>query len=181
MTKDAIQMIKPYLDATNIDLKFFRDESYRKICKGSLQPVLDSIRLMRESGIWVEVTTLVVPGLNDSEQELQGIAEFLAGVDKDMPWHISRFYPNYNMADREPTPEAALKKAEEIGRKAGLRFIYAGNVWGWGQDTLCQSCGRVLIKREGFGVQEYNIDGGACVYCRHRVPGVFAERKGDSG
>jgi pyruvate formate lyase activating enzyme len=181
MTKDAILMIKPYLDAANVDLKFFKDESYRKICKGSLQPVLDSIQCMHESGIWVEVTTLVVPGLNDSEQELKKIAGFLAGVDKTIPWHISRYYPHYQMTDQDPTPESTLKKAEEIGRAAGLMYVYAGNVWGWGQDTVCHSCKKTLIKREGFSVPEYNIDNNVCAYCRTRIPGVFAEIKEREG
>jgi len=181
MTKEAIHMIKPYLDAANVDLKFFKDDSYRKICKGSLQPVLDSIRTMHDSGIWVEVTTLVVPGLNDSAQELKAIAGFLADVDKTIPWHISRFYPHHQMTDQEPTPEATLRQAEEIGRKAGLQYVYAGNVWGWGQDTVCHSCNKVLIKREGFGVLEYNIDGGICVYCRAKIPGVFADITKEKG
>jgi len=123
MSKEALQKIQPYLDAANVDLKYFKDESYRKVCSGSLQPVLDSIKLMKELGIWVEVTTLVVPGSNDSPEELKGIAEFLAGVDKFMPWHISRFFPNYKFTDLDATPEATLKMAEEIGYKAAKCFL----------------------------------------------------------
>ena len=129
----------------------------------------------------MEVTTLIVPELNDSAQELKAIAEFLAGVDKRIPWHISRFYPHYQMTDREATPEATLKKAEEIGRKAGLQYIYVGNVWGWGGDTACPSCKKILIRREGFSVLEYNIDNGACVYCQTTIPGVFADIQKESG
>ena len=181
MAREAILLIKPYLDAANVDLKFLNDASYRKICKGSLQPVLDSIRCMRESGIWVEVTTLIVPGVNDSAQELSAIAGFLAGVDTSIPWHISRFYPHYQMTAQEPTPEETLKKAEEIGRAAGLTYVYAGNVWGWGQDTVCHSCKKTLVKREGFSILEYNIDAGACAYCRTRIPGVFADTPHEDG
>lgn len=173
MTKDALLMIKPYLDAANVDLKFFKDSSYKKICAGSLEPVLHSIRVMRELGIWVEVTTLVVPGENDSEEELTGIAEFIAGVDRDMPWHVSRFHPDYKFTDRQATSEDALKKAEKIGKGAGLTYIYVGNIAGFGNDTFCPSCKKLLIKREVFSVSEYNIKQGRCVFCNAAIPGLF--------
>lgn len=174
MTKEAIQMIKPYLDAANVDLKFFREDSYKKICAGSLGPVLNSIRLMRELGIWVEVTTLVVPGENDSEEELCGIAEFIASVDKDTPWHVSRFHPDYHFTDHRATPEDALKRAQEAGRNAGLTYIYAGNVQGWGNDTICPKCGKLLIKREVFSILEYNIKNNRCPGCNAVISGVFS-------
>jgi pyruvate formate lyase activating enzyme len=174
MTQEAIEMIKPYLDAANVDLKFFREDSYKKICAGALEPVLDSIRLMKKSGIWVEVTTLIVPGENDSGEELSGIAGFIASVDKDMPWHVSRFHPDYKFTDHGATPEAALKKAQEIGKNAGLTYIYAGNVYGWGNDTICPNCHKTLIKREVFSVLEYNIKGNTCSFCNTVIPGVFS-------
>jgi pyruvate formate lyase activating enzyme len=173
MSKECLDMIKPYLDAANVDLKFFRDESYRKICSGSLQPVLDSIIRMHESGIWVEVTTLVVPGENDSEEELKDIAEFISGVDKNMPWHISRFYPDYKFTDRQATPEMTLKRAEELGRKSGLNYVYIGNVYGFGNDTYCHNCKKLLVRREVFSVLENNIKDGKCIYCDAVIPGVF--------
>ncbi len=173
MSKDALLTIQPYLDAANVDLKYFKDESYRKICSGSLQPVLDSIKLMKELGIWVEVTTLVVPGSNDSPEELKGIAEFLAGVDKFMPWHISRFFPNYKFTDLDATPEQTLNMAEEIGRKAGLQYVYVGNFSGQGSDTHCHNCKKLLIKREGFSIIESKIQGGKCAFCQEQIPGVF--------
>jgi pyruvate formate lyase activating enzyme len=173
MTKEALLMIKPYLDAANVDLKFSKDSSYKKICAASLQPVLDSIKLMRELGIWVEVTTLVVPGENDSEKELTAIAEFIASVDKNIPWHVSRFYPDYKFTDHPSTPEATLKKALNIGSKAGLIYIYAGNVYGWGNDTYCTACKKLLIKREIFSVLEYNIKEGKCAFCNAQLPGVY--------
>lgn len=173
MTKDALVEIKPYLDAANVDLKFFKDSSYKRVCAATLQPVLDSIRLMHELGVWVEVTTLVVPGENDSEEELRGIAEFIASVNRNIPWHISRFHPDYKFVDYPATPEAVFKKAFEIGQGAGLTYIYAGNVRGWGNDTHCHSCKKLIIKRDGFGVLEYNIKDNECAFCNSVIPGVF--------
>ena len=173
MTPECLQMAKPYLDGANADLKFFNDASYQKVCAGSLQPVLDSIRLMRQMGVWVEVTTLVIPGENDSEEELKGIAEFIAGIDAFTPWHISRFHPDYRFEEHSATPEKSLKKAMEIGKDAGLRYVYAGNVYGWGNDTFCHGCKKLLIKREGFSILENHVAGGKCSYCGVVIPGVF--------
>ena len=174
MTKECLTMKKPYLDAANVDLKFFKDSSYKKICAGSLDPVLNSIRLMKEMGIWVEVTTLVVPGENDSDETLSGIARFIASVDKNMPWHISRFHPDYKFTDYEATSELTLKKAQDIGKGCGLTYIYVGNVYGWGNDTFCPSCKKLLIKREGFNIVEYNIKNKECSFCNTLIPGVFS-------
>jgi pyruvate formate lyase activating enzyme len=173
MTTDALSMIKPYLDAANVDLKFFNDASYKKICAGSLKPVQETIKFMRKNNIWVEVTTLVVPGSNDTDKELRHIAEFLARVDKDMPWHISRFFPNYQFKGYDPTAEGSLQKAYAIGQKAGLRYIYVGNVYGWGNSTFCHNCKNTVIKREGFIIREYKIDDNACAYCKTPIPGRF--------
>ncbi|MCX5696941.1 MAG: AmmeMemoRadiSam system radical SAM enzyme [Candidatus Omnitrophica bacterium] len=173
MSRDCLKMIRPYLDAANVDLKFFKDGSYRRVCSGSLSPVLDSIRLMKEMGVWVEITTLIVPGENDSGPELKDIADFIAGLDKDMPWHISRFHPDFEFGDRQATPEATLKKALDIGKDAGLTYIYVGNVLGLGNDTYCPECKKLLIKREVFEVLEYNIKQGKCVFCNSAIKGVF--------
>lgn len=173
MTEECLTTIKPYLDAANVDLKFFSDGSYRKICAGRLTPVLDSIRLMHKLGIWVEVTTLIVPGENDSEEELKGIAEFIAGVDKKIPWHVSAFHPDYKFIDHEATPEETLKMAEGQGLGAGLQYIYAGNVRGLSSDTYCPGCRKLLVRREAFSVSEYYIKQGKCAFCEARVPGVF--------
>ncbi|MBM3255640.1 MAG: AmmeMemoRadiSam system radical SAM enzyme, partial [Candidatus Omnitrophica bacterium] len=173
MTSEMLVMAKEYLDAANVDLKFFKDSSYKKICSGTLQPVLDSIRLMKKIGIWVEITTLVITGENDSADELRGIAEFIASVDKDMPWHISCFHPDYKFIDHQVTPEETLKNAQEIGYNAGLKYIYIGNVYGWGNDTYCHNCKKPLIKREGFGILGYNIKEGRCPFCNINIPGVF--------
>ncbi len=173
MTAEALEMIKPYLDAANVDLKFFKDSSYKKICAASLKPVLDSIKLMHDLDIWVEVTTLVVPGENDSQEELRDIAGFIASVDKNIPWHVSRFHPDYQFTDRQPTPEATLKKAQEIGKESGLTYIYVGNVIGFGNDTFCPNCKKLLIKRELFSILEYNIKHGKCAFCNTAIPGVL--------
>ncbi|MFA5156707.1 MAG: AmmeMemoRadiSam system radical SAM enzyme [Candidatus Omnitrophota bacterium] len=173
MTKDALEMIRPFLDAANVDLKFFREDSYRRVCTASLEPVKDTIRLMRELGIWVEVTTLVVPGENDSKEELGDIANFLASVDKGMPWHISRFHPDYKFTDHKATPEETLKMAQGLGKAAGIKYIYAGNVSGWGNDTYCPACGKALIKREGFEVLMNKVKQGKCGFCQVQIAGVF--------
>ena len=172
MSLKALDIIRPYLDACNVDLKSFSDKFYRKICKGRLQPVLDSIAYMHEIGIWVEVTTLVVPGANDSEDELSSIAEFIAGVDTGIPWHISRFHPDYKFTKTGPTPLETLEKAASIGQKAGLHFVYIGNVPG-DKDTICPKCKRVLISRRGYYISRPEIKHGTCAFCNTTIPGVW--------
>ncbi len=173
MTKACLKEIAPYLDAANVDLKFFKDSSYKKICSASLAPVLDSIKLMVDMGIWVEITTLIIPGINDSDEELSEIAKFILSVGKDIPWHISRFHPDYKFNGYLPTPEETLKKAQAIGEEAGLSFVYAGNVYGFGNDTLCPLCKKRLIRRDVFKVTELNIQDSKCLYCQSLVPGIF--------
>lgn len=173
MTAEALNKINPYLNACNVDLKSFREEFYNEICKAHLQPVLDSIRRMRELDIWVEVTTLLVPGLNDTEQELTGIAEFIAEVDRDIPWHISRFHPDYKYLDPGPTPLESLHLAYALGESAGLRFIYLGNVRSDKEHTLCPKCRKTIIARQGFMLSDYNIRDSACSFCGAAVAGVF--------
>jgi len=172
MTKEALETINPYLDAANVDLKSFREEFYTKICKGHLQPVLDSIKLMKKLNIWLEVTTLVVSGQNDSREELNDIAQFVASVGKEVPWHISRFSPNYKFLDQEATPMETLKMAFEIGKSAGLKYVYMGNVLE-GNDTFCYDCGKLLVKRSYFAVVKNNIEEGKCSFCGAVVDGIF--------
>ncbi len=128
MTLKALEKISPYLDAANIDLKSFREDFYKEMCKAHLEPVLESIKTMKELGIWVEITTLVVTGKNDRDEEFEDIAEFIAGVDPGIPWHISRFHPDFKYLDRAPTPVETLKRAREIGNKTGLEHIHLGNI-----------------------------------------------------
>ncbi|MFA6130451.1 MAG: AmmeMemoRadiSam system radical SAM enzyme [Candidatus Omnitrophota bacterium] len=173
MSSEAVDLLKPYLDAANIDLKFFKDSSYQRICSAHLKPVLDSILRLRDAGIWVEITTLVIPGENDSPEELSGIAGFIAGANRDIPWHLSRFHADYKFDSYQDTPEYTLKLACDLGKKAGLRYVYAGNVTSWGQDTLCPACKKLLIKREGFSISEMNIVENKCIFCRTDLAGVF--------
>jgi pyruvate formate lyase activating enzyme len=173
MTAEALETIRPYLDAANVDLKAFREETYEKVCRARLGPVLDSIRLMRRLDIWVEVTTLVVPGLNDSDAELGDIARFIAGVDPDMPWHISRFHPDYKYTEAGLTPVDTLRRAFAIGWRAGLRYVYIGNVSGESDVTYCPHCFRPLIQRRGFRVEMNRVREGACPDCRTPIAGIF--------
>ncbi len=174
MTPEMLEAFHPYLDAANVDLKAGRDEFYRQYCGARLQPVLDSLKKMKSMGIWVEVTTLVIPGLNDSEEELRSIAEFIVKeLGPETPWHVSRFHPHYKMLDRPPTPVATLHRAREIGLKVGLRYVYEGNVPGSeGENTYCYNCGRLLIRRFGFSILEYRIANGRCYNCGATIDGV---------
>jgi pyruvate formate lyase activating enzyme len=174
MTAEALATIAPVLHAANVDLKSFSDSYYRKVCGATLAPVLDTIRRMRERGIWVEVTTLIVPGRNDSDEELTALARWLASVDRDVPWHVSAFHPTYRMLDVPPTRAGALHRAARIGQQAGLRHVYTGNVPGdsW-EDTACPACGRPLVRRRGFAVLENALVDGRCPACRFAVAGVW--------
>jgi pyruvate formate lyase activating enzyme len=173
MTAEALRAIQPFLNAANVDLKAFRDETYKKVCGAGLGPVLDSIRLMRELGIWIEVTTLVVPGMNDGEKELAAIARFIASVSPEIPWHISRFHPDYKYTQTPATPIETLRRAAALAKEAGLKFIYVGNVWGESEATVCPQCGKVLIRRSGFNVEENRIKAGRCFSCGRSIAGVF--------
>jgi pyruvate formate lyase activating enzyme len=173
MSAQALETIHPYLDACNVDLKSFREDFYKKICRASLEPVLESIRLMKRLDIWVEVTTLVVPGQNDSSEELAEIAGFIASVDRNIPWHISRFHPDYLYTDSKATPLDTLSRALEIGRNAGLHFIYIGNVLGMSEDTLCPVCGAEVIRRTNFSIANNKLKEGVCTFCGAAVSGRF--------
>ncbi len=173
-TEAATRQLAPYLDANNIDLKAFTDKFYKEVCSAKLQPVLDTIRLMKELGVWVEVTTLVIPGWNDSEEELRDIAKFIHSVSPEIPWHVTRFWPTFQMTDRSPTPPAKLIRAREIGLEEGLQYVYVGNVPGLeGENTLCPSCGVVVIERSGFSVGQTRLQNGACSECQTKIAGVF--------
>lgn len=173
MTHETLDQSKAWLDGANVDLKAFSDDFYHRYCGGSLQPVLDSIKRMVELGIWVEVTTLVIPGRNDSDEELGWIAQFLAGISPDIPWHVSRFVPSYRAQDLPPTPLSTLLRARGIGRETGLRFVYLGNFPGQGEDTPCPSCGRIVIRRYGFQVLEDALVEGRCPDCGEPLAGVW--------
>jgi len=174
MTEEAARPAATWLHGINVDLKSFSEEFYSRYCGGSLEPVLQTISRLHALGVWVEVTTLVIPGRNDSEEELRWIAEFLAGVSPNIPWHVSRFVPAYKVYDRPPTPVATLKRARQLGFQAGLKFVYLGNLPGEGEDTLCPGCGTVLIRRYGFRVLENRVEEGSCPCCGELIPGVWS-------
>jgi pyruvate formate lyase activating enzyme len=169
----ATRLIAPYLGADNIDLKG-SDRFYREICGARLEPVKNTIRLMKELGVWVEVTTLVIPDLNDSEKDLTDIAEFICSVDPSIPWHVSQFFPTYQLMDKPRTPVEKLRRAREIGFRSGLKYVYEGNVpGGGGEDTFCPACKEVVIKRLGYRILENRIKDGKCHKCGGVIEGVW--------
>ncbi|MGD8737441.1 MAG: AmmeMemoRadiSam system radical SAM enzyme, partial [Anaerolineae bacterium] len=181
MTSEMLELFQgvgnghePWLDAANVDLKAFRDQTYKEVCGARLQPVLDSLKRMKELGVWVEVTTLVVPEMNDSVEELADIAHFVASeLGTETPWHVSRFHPDYRMYDRGPTPESTLRRAYELGREAGLYYVYVGNLPGAHlEDTYCPGCGEPVLRRWGFRVTHRSIRDGACAKCGTAIDGV---------
>lgn len=174
MTEEALKEISPYLEAAHVDLKSFDDAFYRRVCGARLQPVLDSIRLHKELGIWVEIVTLIIPNLNDGETNLRKIAEFIADLDMGIPWHVSRFYPTYKLLDQPATPVPVLRRATEIGKEAGLRYVYQGNVPGEGEDTYCYNCGELVVKRMGYQILENRIKDSSCPRCGVRIEGVWS-------
>jgi pyruvate formate lyase activating enzyme len=177
ITPGPLRELAQYLDAANVDIKGIRDEYYRKYCDGHLQPVLDAVRILREAGVFVEVTNLVVPGGNDSEQDLRDLARWVRKqAGPDMVLHFSRYFPAYRMEQPGPTPESTLVAARRIAREEGLRYVYIGNLPGEGfEDTVCPRCGRVLIKRYGYQIDwpSYGIVNGVCRYCGAKVSGVW--------
>lgn len=174
MTPEALQMISPYLDGANVDLKAFTEDFYQEYCKARLAPVLETLKLMKSLGIFVEVTTLLIPGLNDDQKELENLAAFLAGsVGPETPWHISRFHPTYRLLDRPATPVATLEMARTIGLQAGLKYVYTGNVPGAnGENTFCYNCGQLLIARQGFYVKQNLIQNSRCPNCDAPIDGI---------
>ena len=175
MTPEVTRHLAPVLDGINIDIKAFTDDFYKKTCKARLQPVLDTVQLMHDLGVWVEATTLIIPGLNDSTEELREIARFIHSVSPAIPWHVTAFYPTYKMMDRNPTPVATLRKAREIGLAEGLHYVYEGNVPGeGGENTYCPGCGTKLIDRFGFSIQQNNLKDGHCSKCGQQLAGVWS-------
>ncbi len=170
-TPETIKEMAKFVDAANIDLKSFSEKFYQKICGARLEPVLEAIKLMHKAGIWLEITTLVVPDQNDSEKELAQIAKFIASVDKNIPWHISRFHPDYKMQDGQPTPLETLEKAYQIGNKAGLRYVYLGNViTETRENTYCPKCHNLTIKRGGYLIEILGVDkNGNCSNCGYNL------------
>ena len=173
---DATRKIAPFLDGNNIDLKAFTDKFYREVCGAKLAPVLETIRLMKELGVWVEVTTLVIPGWNDSDSELKEIAKFIKGIDPEMPWHVTRFHPTFKMTDRGVTPSSTLQRARQIGLAEGLKYVFVGNIPGEdGENTICPQCSETVLERMGFSILSQNMVNGKCGNCGKAIAGVFSK------
>lgn len=172
MSAEMLDCCRPFLDAANVDLKAFRDLSYQRF-GGRLQPVLDNLKQMKATGVWLEVTTVLIPGVNDTNDELKEMAEFIAvELGVDTPWHLSRFFPAYRMTDSTPTSVETLRRARDIGLAQGLRYVYTGGIPDKGrQDTLCHNCGAVLIERNGFDLLTDRSSGGSCPHCATPISG----------
>ena len=174
MSEKAARTLAPVLNAINIDIKAFSDDFYKKICGARLSPVLETVRLMKELGVWVEITTLLIPGLNDGEAELRQIAAFIAGVDRAIPWHVTGFHPMHKMIDRPSTPLRTLRRARQIGLDSGLQFVYEGNVPGeGGENTFCPSCLSEIIGRLGFSIRADRMAQSCCPACGAKIAGVW--------
>ena len=174
MTEECLRDISPDLHGANIDLKAYNDNFYKDQCGAKLEPVLKSIETMKDLGVWLEVTTLLIPGLNDSDEELNDIARFLVEVDPGIPWHISRFHPTYRLTNVHATPPESIHRAKKIGYDAGLRYVYTGNLPGdEGEKTYCHDCGELLIDRFGFYIRNNNMSDNHCSKCGAEIPGVW--------
>jgi pyruvate formate lyase activating enzyme len=177
-TPEVMEYLAPYLSAYKVDLKCMQDKSYRSL-GGVLQNTLDGIKRAHEMGLWVEIVTLTIPGFNDSNEELWDAARFIAGVSKDIPWHVTAFHKDYKMTDLDNTDAKTLLRAAEIGKEAGLRYVYAGNLPGQVgeyEDTFCAGCNHRLIRRSGYVIREYHITGdGKCPECNAKVAGIWHE------
>ncbi len=173
MSPEAGRHLAPLLDAINIDLKAFTESFYRELCGARLKPVLETIELLKSLGVWVEVTTLIIPGHNDDEKSLRETAGFINKVGSDIPWHVTQFYPTYKLLDKPRTPVETLRRAREIGLEEGLRYVYEGNVPGeGGEHTYCYSCGAALIERFGLALLRNRLKDGSCPECGAVVDGV---------
>ncbi len=178
-TPEALQYLRPYLVGYKIDLKTMQDRQYRQL-GGVLDHVLDTIRLAHQTGLWVEIVTLVVPGFNDSNEELMDAARFIASVSRDIPWHVTAFHPDYKMVDPPPTPVRTLIRAAEIGQEAGLNYVYAGNIpgrVGEYESTYCPGCRTPLIERVSYTIRRYQLNAeGGCPKCGTKIAGIWSPR-----
>lgn len=179
-TREVLEYIRPFVDAYKIDLKSMSDRNYRRL-GGKLENVLETVRMVHEMGFWMEIVTLVVPGFNDSDDELREAARFLAGISPDIPWHVTAFHKDYKMTEPENTSARTLLRAAAIGKEAGLRFVYAGNLPGMVGDfenTRCPACSALLIERFGYRIESYRVTTeGACPNCSARIPGLWWSRE----
>ncbi len=176
-TREVLEYLRPWLDCYKIDLKSMSDRSYRSL-GGKLENVLETVRMVHDMGFWMEIVTLLVPGFNDSEEEIREAARFLAGISPDVPWHLTVFHKDYKMTDPEDTEPRTLLRAAEIGRQEGLRFVYCGNQPGRvgdNENTLCPSCRRPLVRRLGYTILDYDLTAeGSCPDCGTTIPGIWS-------
>jgi pyruvate formate lyase activating enzyme len=174
MSAEALDRVSPWLDAANVDLKAYTDDFYKQQCGARLEPVKKILQRLKALKIWVEVTTLIIPGLNDDPGELSRLAAFLAeSLGPETPWHVSRFHPTYRLTDRGATPVETLLQARDIGMAAGLRYVYTGNIPGQGgEDTRCPGCGQIVISRQGFQIMDNRVKEGRCSGCGAIIDGV---------
>lgn len=176
MTEEALQTVAPFLDAANVDLKAFSEDHYQRVCGAHLQPVLNTLQGMKELGIWLEVTTLLIPTVNDSEEELRQIAEFILQLGPQIPWHISRFFPTFQMTDLPPTSTESVRRARQIGLEVGLKYVYTGNLAGDdGESTFCPQCGQRVIHRDGYSIRAHQLRKGRCAQCQAVIDGIGLE------
>jgi pyruvate formate lyase activating enzyme len=175
-TPEVLEYLRPHIDLYKVDLKSFRQKNYQQL-GGRLEVVLRTIESLHAMGIWVEIVTLIVPGFNDSKEELSDIARFVASVSRDIPWHVTAFHQDYRMTDHDPTPARALLRAAEIGKMEGLHFVYAGNLPGgvgqW-ENTYCPTCNELLVERSGFSILRNLVAHGTCPRCHSPVPGIWS-------
>jgi pyruvate formate lyase activating enzyme len=175
MSPEALQEISPYMDAANVDLKAYSDEFYKKYCGARLEPVLETIRGMKDAGLWIELTTLLIPGLNDDPGEIKELISFIGDVDETIPWHVSRFFPQHQLTDVPPTDPGDIFKYLETGEQMGLKYLYGGNVSSrqW-EDTRCPECQTVLVERSGYSTRVKALSEGKCTNCLHPIAGVWS-------
>lgn len=175
MSEQTINLMNGVIDAINVDIKGFTEEFYRKICSASLEKVLKTVKLLKKTGMWIEITTLLIPTLNDSMEQIKGIIEFVRDeIGKETPLHFTLFYPSYKLTNIPPTPIETAKKAREMALESGLKYVYTGNYPGdEGENTYCYNCKNLLIKRYGFRVEKNLIEKGRCPYCGAKIDGVF--------
>ena len=180
-TEEVLTYIRPWVDLYKVDLKSFRDPSYRAL-GGQLKIVLETIGRLKGMGYWLEIVTLIIPGFNDSDEELRDIAKFLASVSAEIPWHVTAFHKDYKMTDPDGTTAETLIRAAAIGKEAGLQFVYAGNlpgrVNGW-ENTHCPGCGALLIERTGYRILQNRLVAGSCPECSRTIPGIWSHPAGN--
>ena len=173
--EEPLRQIAKYLKAANIDLKGFSDKYYSSFCQGSLEPVLNAIKILKEEGVWIEITNLLIPGANDSDEDISKLCQWVKeNLGENTPIHFARFFPMYKLTNLSPTPLSTLIRAYNIAKKNGIKFIYIGNIpQQMGEDTKCPSCDKLLIKRTGYNILENNIKKGECPFCGEKIAGIW--------